>query len=143
MLPQDVNKFPLMCPLQRHADLVLENLFYKLTTPPENPLEYPAETSNILEAVPFPLLNQPSEKVLLRSALQPRLNETEWLIRYIGMSTRNGALAKKTVENPDIKPFTDYADYAQLLKSFRDEQSKDLISLQIPGVVRTFTHFLA
>ena len=137
MLPQDAIKNQ-MCPLRRAVDLAIEKGFYKLTTPLEKPLAYPNETTNLLEAVPFPLLNQPSEKVLVRSALKLRLQETQWLIRYVGSLARNNQLVKNTLENPNTKPFTDYSDYTQLLKSYREEQSKDLVSIKIPGVVRTF-----
>ena len=132
MLPQ---KSPYTCRLRRRVDLGLENLFYKLTTPSDKPLAYPNETSNVLKAVPFPLLNQPTERLILRSALVPRLEETGWLIHYLGMAVRNRQLVKKTLENPNSKPFKKYSDYAQLLKSYRAEQSKDLISFKIPGVV--------
>ena len=57
---------------------------------------------------------------------------------YLGMLVRNKQLVKNTLENPNAKPFTDYSDYAQLLKNYREEQSKDLASIKIPGVVRTF-----
>ena len=138
VLPQHVNKFSFMCSLQRRIDLNLENLFYKLTTPSDKPLAYPKETSNVLKAVSFPLLNQPTDKLLLRSALKPRLREAGWLIHYLGMTRRNRELIKKTLENPNIQPFTNYSNYAQLLKSYREEQSKDLVSIKIPGVVRIF-----
>ncbi len=93
VLPQKVN--PLTCPILRHALLLKQKLFYKLTTPPSKPLAYPSQTTNILEAVPFPLLNQHPITLLLRSLLLPGLGEQKWLPRFLGSTVRNQGLAKK------------------------------------------------
>ncbi len=136
VLPQKVKTVPpLMCPLARHIRLIEQKNFYKLTTPPKQPLAYPNETTNLLEAVRFPLLNQPFINVVLRSALLPELDEQKWVIRYLAMAQRNKVLAKKIGNG---QTFTKYSDYAQLLKSYREEQPKSIISFQIPGVVSIF-----
>ena len=137
MLPQRANKD---CSIARRVKLVAQNSFYKLTTPPRKPLAYPNQTTNLLEAVPFPLLNQPSVNVLLRSALVPELGELEWLIRYIGMLQRNRDLVKNATESGNRQPFTTYSDYAQLLKNIRDEQSKSIVSVTVPATVRNFNN---
>jgi hypothetical protein len=131
VLPQRANRF--WCSSKRHAKLAEQNNFYKLTTPPSEPLAYPNQTTNFLEAVTFPLLNQPSIKLLLRSASVPELAELQWMIRYLSISQRNQLLVK-TTEN--LQPFTTYSEYAQLLKAFRDEQSKTIASFPLPGTVR-------
>ena len=140
MLPQRANIF--RCSIVRQVKLAVQNDFYKLTTPPRKPLAYPNQTTNLLQAVPFPLLNQPSVNVLLRSALVPELAELEWLIRYVGMAQRNKVLVKKTIEFGNRKPFTTYLDYAQLLKNIRKKQPKGIVSITIPGTVRNFTIIL-
>ena len=136
MLPQRANIF--RCSIVRQAKLAVQNDFYKLTTPPSKPLAYPNQTTNLLEAVPFPLLNQPSVNVLLRSALVPELGELEWLIRYIGMAQRNKGLVKNAIESGNRQPFTTYSDYAQLLKNIRDEQPRSIVSVTVPATVRNF-----
>ena len=135
VLPQKVN--PLTCPILRHALLLKQKLFYKLTTPPSKPLAYPSQTTNILEAVPFPLLNQHPITLLLRSLLLPGLGEQKWLPRFLGSAVRNQGLAKKTIQAG--KTFTKYSDYAQLLRSYRAEQPKSLISFKFPGLVSIFS----
>ena len=140
-LPQKVNV--LLCPIVRHLGLNEQKKFYKLTTPPTEPLAYPNQTTNLLQAVPFPLLNQPSAKVVLRSALRPDLDEQSWLIRYLSMVQRNKNLVKKTLKSRNYQPFTNYLDYAELLKSFRDEQSKSIVSFTLPGTVSNFANISA
>ncbi len=132
MLSQKVHLF--MCPLARHVSLVEQKEFYKLTRPRSEP----SQTNSLLEAVPFPLLNQPPLNVVLRSILLPDLDEQGWVIRYLGMNQRNAGLVVKTMESGNGQPFTKYSDYAQLLESYRAEQSKSLISFQVPGLVSIF-----
>jgi hypothetical protein len=133
-VPQQIGKRRI-CPAKRLLKLVEQNIFYKLTTPLSEPLIYLNETTNLFEAVPFPLLNQPSSKVVLRSVLSPTLDEQKWVIRYLGMAQRNTKLVEKTMEPENLQPFTKYSDHGQLLKSYREEQSKPIISFKIPGLV--------
>ncbi|CAB4030614.1 arachidonate 5-lipoxygenase-like, partial [Paramuricea clavata] len=136
-VPQQIGKRR-MCPAKRLFNLVEQNIFYKLTTPLSEPLIYLNETTNLFEAVPFPLLNQPSSKVVLRSVLSPTLDEQGWVIRYLGMAQRNTKLVEKTMEPENLQPFTKYSDHGQLLKSYREEQSKPIIAFKIPGLEQTF-----
>ena len=132
-----------LCPTARHLVLNEEKEFYKLTTPPSQPLAYLNQTTNIFEVLPFPLLNQSSLKVVLRSGLESDLAEQSWLIRYLGMIRRNKVLVKnvkKALIFEKNQPFTNYLDYAQLLKRFRDEQSKTIVSLELPGTVSNDEH---
>ena len=135
-LPQKVKMR--LCPTERRLGLNEQREFYKLTTPPSQPLAYPNQTTNLLGVVPFPLLNQSSSKVVLRSAIRSDLAEKSWLIRYLAMSKRNKVLVKKTLESGKNQPFTNYLDYAQLLKGFRDEQPKTIHLFKLPGMVRNF-----
>jgi hypothetical protein len=130
-LPQKVNKA--LCPLKRRLHLWEQNWFYKLTTPRRNPLAYPNQTKNLMEAVPFPLLNRGSVAIIIRSAFKSELSERGWLIRYLGMASRNRNLAKKSSESN----CTTYANYAQLLTRFRNKESKSLIeaSFKLPFLV--------
>jgi hypothetical protein len=136
-VPQQIGKRR-MCPVARFFNLVEQNIFYKLTTPVSEPLIYPSETTDLFKAVPFPLLNQPSHNVVLRSVLTPNLHEQGWVTRYLGMVIRNKILVGKTLDPKNLQPFTKYSDYAHLLKSHREEQSKPIISIKIPGLVSSF-----
>jgi hypothetical protein len=137
-LPHKVNA--LLCPISRQRGLTEQKKFYELTTPPSKPLAYPDQTKNLLEAVPFPLLNQSLAKLVSRSALRPDLSEQNWLILLLSTNERIRVLAKKTLESENLQPFTNYSDYAQLLKRFRDEQSKSIRSFKLPGTVSNFVH---
>ena len=124
-----------MCLIKRLADLALQRSFYKLSTPLDPPLHYPNQTQNVLEALPFPLLDQSSKKVILRSLFTPELDEKNWIIRYLGMANRNEELLKSILKTENYQVFTKYSQYAKLLETFREEQPKDLKAFKIPGTV--------
>ncbi|XP_028401888.1 arachidonate 5-lipoxygenase-like [Dendronephthya gigantea] len=129
-LPQDVQKFPLRltCAPKRKINLGLQKRFYKLTKPLDEPLSYPNQTKNLLEAVPFPLLDQPSVNVLLRSITSS--DESGWVIRYLGMAKRNEKMAEETKKT--LPEFTTYSDYDKLFKEYLKVQPQPLVSLKIP-----------
>ena len=72
--------------------------------------------------------------MVLRSISRPKLDEKEWVIRYLGMAQKNQKFTEE--KKKELQPFTEYSDYALLLKSYRDEQSKNILNFQIPGTVR-------
>ena len=118
-LPQDT---PAACHLLRKTRLAKEEKFYRLTSPPENPKIYPSETTNIHEAVVFPLLNKTSAVLIIKSVLSPTLKERGWVLRYLGMGLRNKLISYKSLTPGHLVAFTNYSDYGDLLKFYRDKQ---------------------
>lgn len=123
-LPQDTLFF---CKALRKTRLELQQKFYRLTSPQEHLKKYPSETTNVLEAVAFPLLNQTSAKVVARSVLSPTLHETDWVLHYIGMSLKNKLISSKSLTPGFLKAFTSYSDFANLLDVYRERQQDPLL----------------
>jgi hypothetical protein len=115
--------------------LGVANLFNKLTKPLSEPLSYPDKTKDLFKAVPFPVLNQPPAKVIARSALVPFLHELDWLVHYLSMVARLKIDVANRIAPGKQEPFKTYWDYAQILKTMREEQAKPIISFKIPFTV--------
>ncbi|XP_046850359.1 polyunsaturated fatty acid 5-lipoxygenase-like isoform X2 [Xenia sp. Carnegie-2017] len=125
--------FPLQCPAFRGTNLLDQRLFYQLSTPLRVPLKYPEQTKNFLKSVSFPLLNQQNTSVLLRTALRVDLHESDWLLHFMAMNMRNRMLKGKIL-GKEPKPFTTYAEYANLLKKFREAQKQPIFKFSVPGL---------
>ena len=127
VLPQFANKQ--MCSLRRRESLKARRQFYVLSKPSNPPKRFPDESRNLIECVSYPLLNQPSPKVLGRSFADPGLVERKWLLSYLGMSIWNQILTRKN--NAKKLQYTTNDDYSNLLETFRSSQLKGVVPLKI------------
>ena len=102
---------------------------YKLTSPLENPPEFPSETSNLIEAIATPVLNQPAALVVVNSlingfkaySIKKPLTLT-WPFLWLGNALRNKQLSVQYLAPGHVPNLTTYDGYANFFKEYRDKQ---------------------
>ena len=102
---------------------------YKLTSPLENPPEFPTETNNLVEALAAPVLNQPSSLVVASSLINgfkdynpKKLLQLTWPFLWFGNAQRNKVFPLQYL-SPGSTPNLNTSDeYAALMDEYRKKQ---------------------
>jgi hypothetical protein len=111
------------------AKIVIRLLKYKLTSPLENPPEFPTETNNLIEAVAAPVLNQPSALVVVNSLIEGFKTYNirnpftlTWPFLWLGNALRNKQLSLQYLAPGNVPNLTTYDGYAAFLDEYREKQ---------------------
>ena len=109
---------------------------YKLTSPLENPPEFPTETSDLIEAVAAPVLNQPAALVVVNSLINgfkayniKKPLTLTWPFLWLGNSLRNKQLSGHYLAPGNVPNLTTYDGYAAFFKEYRDKQKGNLFGI--------------
>jgi hypothetical protein len=104
-------------------------LKYRLTSPLENPPDFPKETSNLIEAVATPLLNQPAALVVVNSLINGLKTydikspfTLTWPFVWLGNAQRNKQLSLKYLAPGNVPDLSTYDGYADFFEEYRDKQ---------------------
>ena len=111
------------------AKIVIRLLKFKLTSPLENPPEFPTETNNLIEAVAAPVLNQPSALVVVNSLIEGFKTYNirnpftlTWPFLWLGNALRNKQLSLQYLAPGNVPNLTTYDGYAAFLDEYREKQ---------------------
>ena len=107
-------------------------LKYKLTSPLENPPDFPTETSNLIEAVAAPVLNQPSALVVVNSLIEGLKTYSikspftlTWPLLWLGNALRNKQLSLGYLAPGNVPNLTTYDGYAAFLDELEKNKKYD------------------
>ncbi|CAB4021080.1 arachidonate 5-lipoxygenase-like, partial [Paramuricea clavata] len=127
------------------AKIVVRLLKYKLTSPLENPPEFPTETNNLIEAIAAPVLNQPSALVVVNSLIEGLKTYNiknpftlTWPFLWLGNALRNKQLSLQYLAPGNVPNLTTYDGYAAFLDEYREKQRGKLFGI-FP--VKNFIHY--
>ncbi len=102
---------------------------YKLSSPSENPPEYPTGTTNLIEAIAAPVLNQPSSLVVVNSLIEGLKTYNikspftlTWPFLWLGNALRNQQLSLGYLAPGNVPNLTTYDGYAAFLDEYREKQ---------------------
>lgn len=109
--------------------IALRLMKYKLTSPLENPPEFPTETNNLIEAIAAPVLNQKSSLVVVNSLINGLKDyniktplKLTWPFLWLGNSIRNKQLATSYLIPGSQPNLTTYNGYADFFDEYRGKQ---------------------
>ena len=116
--------------------IVFKLMKYKLTSPLENPPEFPTETSNLIEAVATPVLNQPAALVVVNSLINgfkafniKKPFTLTWPFLWLGNALRNKQLSVQYLAPGNVPDLSTYDGYATFFKEYRDKQKENLFGI--------------
>ena len=102
---------------------------YKLTSPSENPPEFPTNTTNLAEAIAAPVLNQPASLVVVNSLIEGFKDyniktplKLTWPFLWLGNSLRNKQMSLQYLAPGHVPSLKTYDDYAAFLDEYREKQ---------------------
>ena len=122
-----------------HLDIVkivAKLLLFKLTSPSEQPPEFPTKTNNLIEALATPVLNQPPGLVIVSSLIDGLKTydiktpfTVTWPFLWLGNAIRNKQMASQYLAPGCIPNLTTYDGYATFLDKYREKQKVILLRL--------------